>query len=97
MDSQHKPVYYGTYLHLDRLLDCQEPHSTVHDEMLFIIVHQAFELWFKLIFHDLDSVLALMNDTLEYSKRDPAVDPILEAAGIKPKPGAAATNKPVGK
>lgn len=61
MDSQHKPVYYGTYLHLDRLLDCQEPHSTVHDEMLFIIVHQAFELWFKLILHELDSVLALMN------------------------------------
>lgn len=61
MDSQHEPVYYGTYLHLDQLLSCQEPHTTVHDEMLFIVVHQAFELWFKLILHDLDSVLALMN------------------------------------
>jgi tryptophan 2,3-dioxygenase len=61
MDSQHTPVYYAEYLQLDRLLNCQKPYSDVHDEMLFIIVHQAFELWFKLILHDLDSVLALMN------------------------------------
>ncbi|HEX3722175.1 MAG TPA: tryptophan 2,3-dioxygenase family protein, partial [Nitrolancea sp.] len=60
MDSRHQPVYYGSYLQLDRLLDCQKPLSEVHDEMLFVIVHQAFELWFKLILHDLDSVLELM-------------------------------------
>jgi len=37
---------------------------------------------------------ALLNDALEYSKKNPAIDPLLEAAGIKPKSGAAITNKP---
>jgi tryptophan 2,3-dioxygenase len=35
---------YGEYLDLDRLLVCQEPVSDAHDEMLFIIIHQATEL-----------------------------------------------------
>jgi hypothetical protein len=44
------------------------------------------------------SMLSLISDTLEYSKRNPSIDPILEAAGFKPKPGGAAvTNKPAGK
>ena len=60
MESRPSPVYYGTYLQIDRLLDCQTPLSGVHDEMLFIVVHQAFELWFKLILHDLDSVLEML-------------------------------------
>ncbi|MGA7668857.1 MAG: tryptophan 2,3-dioxygenase family protein [Nitrolancea sp.] len=59
MTEQKTPVYYGDYLDLDRLLTAQKPLSDVHDEMLFIIVHQAFELWFKLILHDLDSVLEI--------------------------------------
>ena len=55
------PVYYGDYLRLDRLLSSQEPESAkigmnAHDEMLFIIVHQAYELWFKQILHELDRV-----------------------------------------
>ncbi|HVB64020.1 MAG TPA: tryptophan 2,3-dioxygenase family protein [Nitrolancea sp.] len=61
MNSRHAPVYYPTYLQLDRLLSSQQPLSEVHDEMLFIIVHQAFELWFKLILHDLDSVLGMLS------------------------------------
>ncbi len=40
---------------------------------------------------------ALANDALEYSKKNPAIDPILEAAGIKPKTASAATNKPASK
>lgn len=60
MSDNQTPVYYGTYLRLDQLLSTQNPLSDVHDEMLFIIVHQAFELWFKLILHDLDSVLHLL-------------------------------------
>jgi tryptophan 2,3-dioxygenase len=60
--SARKPVYYGGYLQLDRLLDAQKPLSgrggrPAHDEMLFIITHQAYELWFKQILHELDSVL----------------------------------------
>ena len=44
---------YGDYLELDRLLDCQHPRSTDHNEMLFIIQHQATELWLKLVLHEL--------------------------------------------
>src|SRR5713226_3967330 len=55
------PVYYGDYLHVDQLLSLQVPESAkhgapVHDEMLFIIVHQAYELWFRQILHELDRI-----------------------------------------
>ena len=58
----NKKLSYGDYLKLDQLLDSQKLKSTesgnsVHDEMLFIIIHQAYELWFKQILHELDSVL----------------------------------------
>ncbi len=62
MAENPKPVYYSDYLQLDRLLTSQSPKSAesgapAHDEMLFIIVHQVFELWFKQILHELDAVL----------------------------------------
>jgi tryptophan 2,3-dioxygenase len=65
MTSASKKTVYGDYLQLGKLLECQEPYSgseqkPAHDEMLFIIVHQVYELWFKQIIHDLDSVLDLM-------------------------------------
>lgn len=49
---------YASYLHLDQLLALQEPRSTPaeHDEMLFIISHQAYELWFKLQLHELEKI-----------------------------------------
>jgi tryptophan 2,3-dioxygenase len=48
---------YGEYLRLDRLLDAQQPLSTEHDEMLFIIVHQVSELWMRLMLHELQAVI----------------------------------------
>ena len=59
-----EPLYYGDYLQLSKLLGAQELQSAkvgepVHDEMLFIIVHQAYELWFKQIIWEIDSVLAI--------------------------------------
>lgn len=50
------PLTYASYLHMDELLALQEPRSTPpeHDEMLFIVIHQIFELWFKLLLHELD-------------------------------------------
>ena len=53
---------YGEYLQLDKILDSQalkseQKGNLVHDEMLFIIIHQAYELWFKQILHELDSVI----------------------------------------
>jgi tryptophan 2,3-dioxygenase len=57
----HSPVYYGGYLQVERLLSLQSPESAkhgtpVHDEMLFIIVHQAYELWFKQVLHEFDRI-----------------------------------------
>lgn len=46
-------VTYSEYLDLDRILTAQHPASDAHDEMLFIIVHQASELWLKLCLHEL--------------------------------------------
>jgi len=56
-----EPCYYGDYLKLTQFLDAQKPVSgkygeEAHDETLFIIVHQAYELWFKQILHELASV-----------------------------------------
>ena len=56
-----EPCYYGDYLKLAQFLDAQKPVSgkygeEAHDETLFIIVHQAYELWFKQILHELASV-----------------------------------------
>jgi tryptophan 2,3-dioxygenase len=48
---------YGEYLGLDRLLSSQHPLSGHHDEMLFIIIHQASELWMKLIIHELKAAI----------------------------------------
>jgi tryptophan 2,3-dioxygenase len=64
MSAFREPVDYGEYLQLRRLLSSQAPKSAetgqpAHDEMLFIVVHQAYELWFKQILHELDSVMAL--------------------------------------
>src|SRR5215831_5245724 len=49
---------YADYLHLDELLSLQKPRSDPeeHDELLFIVTHQAYELWFKLLLHELDKV-----------------------------------------
>jgi tryptophan 2,3-dioxygenase len=44
---------YGSYLALDEVLGAQRPRSDEHDEMLFIVVHQVYELWFKQLIHEL--------------------------------------------
>ncbi len=50
-------VSYGEYLHLDRVLGAQQPLSSHHDEMLFIVMHQASELWMKLCIHELRAAI----------------------------------------
>ena len=47
-------VTYASYLDLERLLSAQHPASDAHDEMLFIVIHQASELWLKLCLHELE-------------------------------------------
>jgi len=56
-----KPVYYSEYLQLDKILNAQEEESKKNgvradDEMLFIIIHQSYELWFKQILHEVGIV-----------------------------------------
>jgi tryptophan 2,3-dioxygenase len=55
-------ITYGSYLALDELLSLQRPRSREDhpDELLFIVVHQASELWFKVILHDLDGLIAAL-------------------------------------
>jgi tryptophan 2,3-dioxygenase len=48
---------YGEYLHLDKLLSAQQPLSPRHDEMLFIVIHQASELWIKLCLHEITAAI----------------------------------------
>ncbi|RPI19602.1 MAG: tryptophan 2,3-dioxygenase [Ignavibacteriae bacterium] len=67
MNKPYPPVYYAEYLQLNKVLDAQKPKSEeygqpAHDEMLFIIVHQVFELWFKQIIHEIDSVCKMFQD-----------------------------------
>jgi tryptophan 2,3-dioxygenase len=61
-----QPVYYGDYLQLPKILNAQAPESakygkSAHDETLFIIIHQTYELWFKQILHELDSIREIMS------------------------------------
>ena len=63
---ENKAVHYSEYLALDKILNAQHPESfkqgehPAHDEMLFIIIHQTYELWFKQIQFEIDSVLEIM-------------------------------------
>ena len=51
---------YGGYLRLTDLLSAQKPVSDAHDEMLFIVIHQATELWMKLIIHEIRAAMAAL-------------------------------------
>ena len=55
-----RDVTYSSYLDLDRILSAQHPASDAHDEFLFIIVHQASELWLKLCLHELQAARDLV-------------------------------------
>jgi tryptophan 2,3-dioxygenase len=62
-------LHYHSYLELDKILNAQHPQSVAvgkpaHDETLFIILHQVYELWFKQIIHELDSVMEMFEDDL---------------------------------
>jgi len=61
-----KNVYYSDYLQLDKILNAQQTESGLagdeaHDEMLFIIIHQSYELWFKQMKYEMQSIVDIMN------------------------------------
>lgn len=53
---------YGSYLRLPELLACQTPQTAEHDELLFVIIHQVYELWFKQILHEARLLQARLED-----------------------------------
>jgi|TARA_Y100001938_G_C8068542_1_gene421721 tryptophan 2,3-dioxygenase len=66
MKKNIEPCYYGDYLQLDKILGAQDLQSEkygdgAHEEMLFIIVHQVYELWFKQVLHELNAVIDTFN------------------------------------
>lgn len=67
MDKELSSIHYDQYLQLGKILEAQKMRSKefkepAHDEMLFIIVHQVYELWFKEILHDLSSVMEMFSE-----------------------------------
>lgn len=65
---QRPPVYYSEYLQLNKILNAQAPESDkegikANDEMLFIIIHQTYELWFKEILHELSIIREVFKQT----------------------------------
>ena len=66
MIRKDKALYYADYLNLPTLTSLQQTESAkvgneAHDETLFIVVHQVYELWFKQILHELKSILKIVD------------------------------------
>ena len=69
MSEKPLSAHYINYLALDKVLNAQnlvskEKGQEAHEEMLFIIIHQTYELWFKQILHELDSTMVLFCRTI---------------------------------
>jgi aminocarboxymuconate-semialdehyde decarboxylase len=79
--AQGQQLTYSSYLRVPELLQLQHPQSSPqhHDELLFIIVHQTYELWFKELLHDLDAVVANLRDAGENPQ---SRDEVYEAARL---------------
>src|SRR5919206_1167842 len=62
--GNNPPLSYNKYLRVQDLINLQECLSSPahHDELLFITVHQAYELWFKQILHELDAAILLLGE-----------------------------------
>lgn len=71
-----KPVYYSEYLQLDKILNAQDEESKKNgvradDEMLFIVIHQSYELWFKQMLHEVGIVREIfLKHTIEDNSND---------------------------
>ena len=70
---------YARYLRLDQVLSAQAPRSGEHDEMLFIVIHQASELWMKLSLHELEAA----RDWMEADRLGPALKAIARVARVQ--------------
>ena len=62
MTATPSGMTYADYLELDTILGAQKPHSALHDEMLFIVIHQTEELWLKQMLHELDYAIEMVRE-----------------------------------
>ena len=65
MSEKTSAIHYINYLELEKILNAQHPVSgktkeAAHEETLFIIIHQTYELWFKQILHEMQSIVYLL-------------------------------------
>ena len=69
-DASGRRLSYDSYLHIPQLLELQQGLTEAHDELLFIVVHQVYELWFKVLIDELESVRAsIETDDLRAARR----------------------------
>jgi tryptophan 2,3-dioxygenase len=85
MQQKQQQLSYGSYLHIDELLSLQRPLSSPehHDEMLFIIIHQVYELWFKQLLHETAAVVHALDrgellQTAKHFRRIHTIQRLLE-------------------
>jgi tryptophan 2,3-dioxygenase len=76
-----KQLTYSEYLRVAELIGLQQPQSSPphHDELLFIIIHQTYELWFKQLLHELDGVVRYLG---EVGSHPDSRDEVYEAARL---------------
>lgn len=78
-EKKYTSIHYSSYLGLDKILEAQHPRSAqlgkeAHEEMLFIIIHQVYELWFRQILHEVESVMKMFaSDKVDEKNIDVAV------------------------
>ena len=101
--SQERSLTYTSYLALEEILGAQRPTSDEHDEILFIVVHQVYELWFKQMLFELESVRDrfFARDTergRHFLTRVHAIERVLaEGSELTPDMGGKATTQSLGR
>lgn len=87
-DSEYSAIHYNSYLELEKILEAQtlrsvELEKPAHEEMLFIITHQVYELWFKQINHELYSIAEMFqNDNVDERNLNTCVGRLDRVIGI---------------
>ena len=83
-DASGRRLSYGSYLHIPELLGLQKGLTDAHDELLFIVVHQAYELWFKVLIHELEAARAAIEaDDLRSARHYLARVKVIEALMVE--------------
>jgi tryptophan 2,3-dioxygenase len=82
--EEGRRLSYGSYLRIPELLDLQHNLTEAHDELLFIVIHQVYELWFKLLLHELEAARGAMSSgesywAAHYLRRVSAIEQVLVA------------------